>query len=1235
MEKERIPSTKSATTESKHVWQLLTQNFYWSHESLQATKVGVRSTNNSLPKDNVRLQVFEVIVAAVFARIRPDYDWWVTPNMPDGGVDFIGHGAFLTSKELDINAVITIGGQCKKRERVDDVVGELSGSFLRMARTLHPTLFVAAFSASLTSQRVEEARDTLEHTLNRHCHILDRYQLENLIANNLDAVRPIISKAFEPTIALEIFDYFKKLHLEKPTVSVQVLSPTSTLAGEPFNICINITQEVPRNTTFFLRWAPSSSSAEEDESSINLIAPPEMGTQTGLRIIVTQEQDNPFLFKQNVELLSYAIGSQSLGTVEIYFDNEESRQLLYREPLPRIRVIENLRPRFYDAPYLEPMDELRRGLEQAHVGKVSCVAITGAGGAGKTRLCEEMLLEAKRSGAYVVSARQAHSTEFPRRILANLLVALIGEDAISEKSKSAVNSLLQGLEPKLAKRARPAIEALIGETGRSASFDDDQSLISVFLLLISQCSRKSVAVIHLHDLHWCTIDVLDLIDRLIWQLGNLNNLKKSAGSPTGMRTLFLLEGRHHEHRDDKMTGWSTRMFERFTERLACPKAHCRAFDLNESAIFTRWLFEQEHSARRKLPHALLDLQNDLIVSVHRAAGGNPLHILEQIKLLQQHGIISQNPQTGFVFMAKPELKHIPLPSNVFATIEARWRYYWVHQKKVAILLWAAALVDDNLPASLFHHLWRELAPEITENDLNATEFLQMPEDSYEGMQVSFRHENYFYTVRNLELQRSIRQEVVDAYTSWFKNASHLSPDLRFAQAKIELNALKPDLSKTREYLEIARDDALKRHDNSLLSRVLVTLLDGVIWPLHQQRVLSKNQLLQAFVDEYELCSLLAQSGRTDVAYERVQKILKLLEGCLQSYPITIDMSIDPLVKQKFLFLSMKAKLLFHNRRPGESVAITESAVKELSLLMRGLDENEQSQEDWRRFIVKIYHTHSAAGALAGDLNQATVEARRAARLAKSLVYIDQDALDVIITSCNILLAEAPTESEAELEYYKNLSGNISMQEGTKLRLDINLSMAHIVLAYRHDEESERKKEQRLLAAKEMLHGVFRRAHPLGRIKDASASSLLLGLICALEGNPEDIDWFSQSAALAIRSRQLETLWRANINLAHSLFRAGQSAHDPAAAALDLMLHSLSSFAEPDQSPRFSLLSVPMAHAVRYLILYGDEKSHVTLKKVPELRSLFENLENGELKKDRDGRNSHEWFRVGNFDYVLY
>src|ERR1700722_8777002 len=118
------------SVEERRVLDLLARNFYWRVPSDFSVKVFGKLETIAGP---VRLQVFEIAIAAIFAHLRPEFEWYVTPDRPDGGLDFVGEGRFLDDQVLGIAAAITVGGQCKKRSRVTDIVGEVSGSLARMS----------------------------------------------------------------------------------------------------------------------------------------------------------------------------------------------------------------------------------------------------------------------------------------------------------------------------------------------------------------------------------------------------------------------------------------------------------------------------------------------------------------------------------------------------------------------------------------------------------------------------------------------------------------------------------------------------------------------------------------------------------------------------------------------------------------------------------------------------------------------------------------------------------------------------------------------------------------------------------------------------------------------------------------------------------------------------------------------------------------------------------------------
>ena len=252
----------------RYIWTLLTRDFYWQLPASFAVRI---YGSASAPGGQAKFQVFEVAVAAIFARLRPEYDWYVTPNRPDGGLDFVGRQAFLEDATLGIAAGITVGGQCKKRTHVNDVVHEVAGSLARMASTVNPTFFVVALSARLNRERVEEARRILEQTHHRHCHILDRQQLEGLMHENLALLNEILHEALTDQEVADVLSYFTSSERTPPAVSIDVEVGRRQFSGVPFTITLNARSPTPFQNGTRLRWIAQ-------EETVAVISPIGAGT---------------------------------------------------------------------------------------------------------------------------------------------------------------------------------------------------------------------------------------------------------------------------------------------------------------------------------------------------------------------------------------------------------------------------------------------------------------------------------------------------------------------------------------------------------------------------------------------------------------------------------------------------------------------------------------------------------------------------------------------------------------------------------------------------------------------------------------------------------------------------------------------------------------------------------------------------------------------------------------------
>ncbi|HEY0310946.1 MAG TPA: AAA family ATPase [Allosphingosinicella sp.] len=1199
------------------VWDLMTRDLKLAAEELVSAGIETEVPPRSGAYAERQYQIFEVVTAIVFSKLRPDYRWSVSPRSKDGGIDFVGRSDFLKSIPLGIDASIIIGGQCKKRNRAGKLLDELAGSLIAMGRRLRPTFFIAVVSARLSEERVTSAKRDLEGELRRHCHIFDRRGIEALIADQIDAVAPILRAGLSKPQSDGVVRYFSRRGGSKFSLHVAPAA-RSMQAGAPFRLVVDIRHQGAGSAPLRLRWVPGPSGPAP-----TLVAPVGGDFPEGAPLSLGKDPIDPFADRLELEFLTYSVGVIPLGSVEVQGPGSIST----RATLPDVEVMPNLRPRFYATPYRRQLEAITEALGHAEAGEPTVLAVLGNGGSGKTRLCQEAGLEGRRRGAEYITAEQVVSIERPYRIFAELLIALAGPSLSSEDPAADVLADLSRLQPPLAERARPLITALVGSTGK-ATIDDDQLLLSCFVLLAVARSQSKPLIIHLQNLHWCTGEALEFVERLIWQLQRAALGDGVNSQRRRIPILFLLEGRTHEQRHSMDRRWSTRAFEEFLDGLKCRRIRCPHLDDPESAAFVRRLFEEPWSADRQLPESFTEAQEELIVTLCRTSGGNPFHILEHLRLLKQSGLIGLSPVTGLAYLTQPVVGQIEFSTDVIETIRARWIYLASHAREAALLVAAAAMFEDRLPTRLFTSLWRRLAPALSRPEVLSLELFRFPEGETDSGDVGFRHENYFHALHELPLGEQDRRAILASYLDWFETNPGDDPDLIFLEARVRLQAHRgPDeraAALLRRAVEVGRNQAKP----AVAARAITTLLDEFMWAPGRVEALDADGLVAVCDDELALCAYLITAGRRDVAGRRVDRALERLGGLP-----AIDQgdSASPLELQRMRLLAMSARIKFNDGQPIQAAAISGGLVRRLERLGASPDEAGAAARD---LVMEVLQVHAVAAALAGDLELAREASGRATSLALAIVPATPHAVDVVSCHGNIMSAFDARAALDILLRCAAMPGADEADQPTLMRLKINTDLVRIVLAYEERDRAPGRSAELLAEAWESLSAVHRLASALGRFSTAAAAALLLGLAATLRGD-ESTRWFAEAVTGASRGRQLETLWRSQINLAHSLDCAGRSPLESAAAAMGLLEQSLDDIPDPDKSPRFRLVAVPLAAAARYCIVAGDPRGAAILERFPALRHLFVDVAGGVLRPDRGGFASHEWLRVGGRDYVLY
>lgn len=1196
----------------REVWDLLTRDVTWV--APPGARVKVVGGGSGAAGD--RVQLFELVVTAVMDKVRPEFTWSVTPNSHDAGLDFKGEQPFLDDDLLGIDAAITVGGQCKKRSRVRTVLDEIGGSVLTMTDEHDPTFVVVALSARLSRSRVEKARATLERRCQRHCHILDRAQIEGLFADHLDTVVAFLRPGLDEAEVGHVAAYLLSLRTERPT-EVTVVAPDRVLAGEPFHVEVDVRSTLVTHTDARLWWRPADEAREGDkggdDGDVSGIGPVGVDSHHGIALAASNDLHDPLRVRRRIELVTHAVGDVDLGEVEIGVLGTTT----VRRAIGRVQVVDNIRPRFFDRPLRAATTRLTQQFDRASTGTLAVVGVVGAGGSGKSRLCEEFARERWRRGAGVVTARQAKAHDVPLGILTSLLVALAGDVAVPDAADRVVRAL-SGFDSGLAASASSAIRAAFGHRdGADAPGDaDEAALLSALVVLVAARSQDRTLVVHLQDLHWCGAEALDLLDRLLWRLAEV---LPGAGRSRGV--LVLLEGRVREA--DDRGSWSSEPFEELLRRGGHDVVICAPYGADDSREFVQRLFEARHAAHRVMSGDLLALQDELVERICRVAGTNPFHVLEQVQMLKERRVLAQNRATGLLVLVQPDATGTALPASVFASIEARWRYLRRHDPDLSLLVWACALLEDRVPVKLFDRLRARLAPEASLSDVDGTDMLWTGDGRQ--AEVVFRHEHYFEALRRFDVGDADRDRVVAAYGDWFDDMARPGPSERFRWARALLSASVPDVDRARTLLTSARTTARRRGDLHLARRATAALLD-LTWETDDRDALARSRLWRAFDDEVTLSRELLGSDRASAAV-RIGALRSRLERHLST---TADERFAARLRSRQIAADLvHAELLFNDRRPDRAAALAESVVAELG---RGAD-LDLTHEQMRDLEMEALHVLACGRALAGEVQAAVPLSARAADIARAST--SPLAINVISTYGNILIVVDPRRGEAVL---RELLDDPRVEGTDRHLVEVHLSMCLVLQAHQARAGTGLRSDA-LGEARERLDRVFRVCYRLGLHPDAAAAALMRGIVAALEDQPDEVAWFAHAVATAARGRQMETLWRAHVNLASAVFRRDGHVSpvviDHARAALEIISDSLSSYAVPETSPRFELVRVPVEMAVRYLVLGGDDAGYAALDTYPVIGDAVMDRSGTLSGRTTDGDPYYEWLAVDDVHYVLY
>jgi hypothetical protein len=849
------------------------------------------------------------------------------------------------------------------------------------------------------------------------------------------------------------------------------------------------------------------------------------------------------------------------------------------------------------------------------------VGVVGEGGSGKSRLCGEFCIGRRLEGAAVVAAKHANTPDDPYAVVADLLANLVPDEIRMLQPVNGVFEALCRYNKELAETVKGSLVAILGAGDRSRTAVDHQDLISALVVLILARGREAPLIVHFQDMHWASAEILLLLDRLLWQVDL--EIKRARGR-SGRGVLVIFEGRFNEMFGKGPGGWTSEAFESFLRRLRATLVRCPPFSSPHRLEFVESLFEAGHAAHRLVHSDLIELQQVLIDDINRRSGGNPFHTTTTLQHLLDMHVLGQNPKTGFLYMIRPLPTGLVLPDEVFDSIQLRWEYLKEKEHNLAILHRGVALVDDRIPEDLFVRLWTSVAPDSSRSDIDRVGILSVDE----GHEVAFRHENYFHSLRRFQLEPSDLERVVSVFDEWYGSIENPSPVDRFKWARALLATPERDLKRAKALLRDALARARRADDGLLVRRIATALLDHG-WKDDAKRSLPNAAFLRLCDDELDLGRTLLGSDRAE-ARLRLDELTKRVGRRLSAGGRTSDQTIKALQRRQLTAEVLIACVMFND---GEQHAASRVAAQAVTGV-RALRPQEGGGEAWRMLEQEALYAEMVALALSGKND----EALRAAREAWDLAGDKPTRLLILVIStyANIIRSRDSEASERLLRDCLRQIDEAPALATARDHVEINLSLT-LLLRYQSG-GAEARASASLGEVRRTLTDIANASFRLGRYPTAGAAALMRGIVSALCGEGDEVQWFGQAVAATDRGTQTETRWRAHINLAMSLYlhegAVTPSVRDHADAALRIMERTFPP-SQPEESPRFRLLRLPLAHAASFLIRAGDEEGRAVLRRYPSLRSCFEDPAEGILREDRGGYEHHEWVRVGEVDYVVY
>jgi tetratricopeptide (TPR) repeat protein len=1072
-----------------------------------------------ISKPAKEFQLFEVLSAYIMSLIESDFQWTVTPLQHDGGVDFYGERELFRLPGLEEHVRMVIAGQCKASRNVK---APLPSDLWRLLHSVKPAIVFIFLMSDISKRRVNDAQEIFVSETHRQCRILGLHDVVRLV----QLYRREILDLLHRSLSSEDEDVLRAFIEHLPSnpadsVEVKTRAPEKALAGTPFYVHVNVHSLLLCKGAIRVRW--------NHPPEALLIKPAGLTTPEGLLL----EAGESFCSSFSLKLVSYHVGEVSLGELVFEVEGKAVRTV----PLGSLVTIDQYHPIFYWEPYQRHRTRFVELLEKAEAHAPEGVAVTGQGGAGKTRLCQELGYLAEQRGAQFISISHPQDLEHPYKIFGSLTQELLSNPFDALNPKEALESYLLSLHPKLYQSARSTIGLIFSSEERDCGVFDREAMLQVLLVMLLQKAKSTTYVLHLSDLHWAGAEALDILGELLQRLGRMAAEWRAS-------VLILFEGRAQTSLKYSGVGnaagqtGSTATFESFVERYRLERLDVTPFSTAQSRAFLEHLFENTQSASRRVPRGLIPHQEALIGEVARYGQGNPFHMIEQIKLLRQEGVVARNQRTGLIYLTARPKSSYRAPASVHELISLRLKFIEDSSPELGLLIKAVGLIKDRIEAQLFRRLRRSLASHTPDSAIQEVELLNTEGAS----EVGFRHENYYQVVRGAPLSPSERRRVTELYLSWYDQLRPKTAEALYEEALVHTNREPVELSLVRRLLKAGLRKAEGCHQYQLAVQIINKLLDATP-PARDSS--PSSSLLTNLNLRIKLADFSDVLQDWNVGAEQLERVIADIDRYLQGRA-----RVSPTLRSTLYYLKTNSTAGVANSKTDlgqahQGVRLLTEARKvcetyfELGLLSEG------EREKWAVLHCRILNRLGEANWMDGNYAEALRSLEAATAAIEETIRSAEDRR--VLHHVNFLDYGAVLLHESPAKAVEMLRKSISLipEQGWSPRLNIlagtTLVIGEMVELFLNEGGRLSPAFRRFLAerAAPQLQKDFEKAMFYGFKQEQAAASLMLGVSLSLLGDPSAAQWYMESIETAFRSNNLESLWRGHLNLAQHLAASGE------------------------------------------------------------------------------------------------